>query len=264
MKQFILFVSFLAMAVSVMGQDPTEKERKQAKKEKKRQKIESIIRQEEEGVLVYRKQSIFGVQLRNNGYGMFYEIGRMKTPRRTNLYHLGFDEIKHVKEEKFSSGGIFSNPFIYGKINNFYSVKLGIGQQYILGQKGNRNGVAVAAVATGGLSLGLLRPYYLRVVDLNNAEKEIKYDDDSTLFLSDRIIGGAGLGKGWGEMKLKPGAFLKTGLRFDYGRFNETVTALEAGVCIEFYASKIPIMALQKDKNLFFQGYIAIEFGRRK
>jgi hypothetical protein len=65
-------------------------------------------------------------------------------------------------------------------------------------------------------------------------------------------------------MKLQPGVYAKSGLRFDYGRFNEVVSALEVGVSLEAYAKKIPIMLYQKDKQLFFQGYITLEFGRRK
>jgi hypothetical protein len=42
------------------------------------------------------------------------------------------------------------------------------------------------------------------------------------------------------------------------------VSGIEVGVSLEFYGSKIPIMVDQKDKQLFFQGYIAILFGRRK
>ncbi len=119
-------------------------------------------------MLVYSKQSIFGIQGRTNGYGVFYELGKMKTNRKTNIYRIDFTEIKNQKEEKLSNTverPLFSNPFIYGKINNFYQVTLGFGQQYILGQKGNKNGVAVSAVFNGGLALGLLRPYYMEVED---------------------------------------------------------------------------------------------------
>ena len=73
-----------------------------------------------------------------------------------------------------------------------------------------------------------------------------------------------GFGKGWSEIKVKPGAFAKAGMRFDFGRYNESVSALEIGMSIEAYASKIPIMAFREDKRLFFQGYIAFLFGRRK
>ncbi len=66
-------------------------------------------------------------------------------------------------------------------------------------------------------------------------------------------------------MKIKPGAFVKVAMRFDYGRFNESVSALEIGVSAEIYASKIPILLFQpKDKRLFLQTYISMLFGKRK
>jgi hypothetical protein len=65
-------------------------------------------------------------------------------------------------------------------------------------------------------------------------------------------------------MKIKPGGFAKAALRFDYGRYNEMVSAIEIGLSADFYASKIPIMIGSKDRQLFFQGYVAVVFGRRK
>jgi hypothetical protein len=188
----------------------------------------------------------------------------MKTNRRTNIYRLDISELKDHKEEKFGGGFFFGNPFIYGKKNYFYSVSLGFGQQFILGQKGNKNGVAVSAIYNGGLALGLLRPYYVEAIDVNNKEVSIKYDDDPELFLSNQVQGASGLGKGWGQMKLKPGAFGKAAMRFDYGRFNESVNGLEIGMQVEFYSQKIPIMLFQKEKRLFMNAYLAILFGRRK
>lgn len=241
---------------------------KDSKKEARRQKINSLIKQSEEGVLVYKKQTIFGLQGRSNGYGVFFELGSMKSNRKTNIYRLDITEIKHQKEEKLSGSGglVFGNPFIYGKINSFYQATLGFGQQYILGQKGNKNGVALSAVFNGGLALGLLRPYYIEVVEPATGNgKIIKYSKaDSALFLGPTIIGGGGLGKGWSDMKLKPGAFVKSALRFDYGRFNEVVSGIEIGLSVDFYGSKIPIMIAQNDKQVFFQGYISVLFGRRK
>jgi hypothetical protein len=263
----IITVIAISSALTSFGQDKREERRE--KKEAKRQKINELVRQAEEGVLVYQKQSIFGIQLRTNGYGAFYELGRMKSNRKTTIYRIDITEIKNSKEEKLLGGSfIFGNPYVYGKINNFYPITLGIGQQYILGQKGNKNGVAVTGIYTAGLSIGLLRPYYLNVADPanNNTEKSIKYTpEDSALFLDQSIIiSGGGFGKGWSELKVKPGAFVKAGMRFDFGRYNESVSALEIGMSVEAYASKIPIMAMQDDKRMFFQGYIAFLFGRRK
>jgi len=265
-KKLSLIIIITAIAITSFAQ--SNREQKREKKEAKRQKINELVRQAEEGVLIYQKQSIFGIQLRTNGYGAFYELGRMKSNRKTNIYRIDITEIKNNKEEKLLGGSfIFGNPYIYGKINNFYSITLGVGQQYILGQKGNKNGVAVTAIYNAGLAVGLLRPYYLDVNDpANNEQKTIKYSvEDSALFLDQSaIISGAGFGKGWSEIKVKPGAFAKAGMRFDFGRYNESVSALEIGMSAEIYASKIPIMVFQEDKRLFFQGYIAFLFGRRK
>jgi hypothetical protein len=267
-KQLSLLLLLVTLGIASSAQDSISKRQaKNEKKEMKRQKINNMIRQAEEGILVYSKQSIFGFQLRTNGYGGFYEYGKMKTNRKTNIYRLDFNETKHQKEEKIPNDGLFfGNPFIYGKINYFYPMTLGFGQQYILGQKGNRNGVAVSAVYNGGLALGLLRPYYIEVFDpAINDNRVIKYSDqDSALFLGNSIVGGGGFGKGWSEIKVKPGVYAKAALRFDYGRFNEMVSGIEVGISTEYYFSDIPIMAAQNDRKLFFQGYVSLIFGRRK
>lgn len=274
MKKIILFVFILTSGVSLLAQDSTsQKDNKKLSKAEKRQRNNAMMKQEEEeGNLVYTKQIGFGVQLRTNGYGLFFEIGKRRSPRFTNTYSLELTEIKHPKEEKSGGGNFFSSPYVYGKINNFYQAKLGFGQQYIFGQKGNKNGVAVIGLVQGGLALGLLKPYYI-ISRSSGSEVTIKYSGkDSILFLTpDYNNSGAGFTKGWNELKLKPGLFVKTALRFDFGRFNETVQAIEIGASVEGYSSKIEIMApLSTNKNasaprqVFYQAHIAFVFGRRK
>ena len=264
MKKIIL-CSLLAFAgFCAFSQDTTTKkfiknERKQ--EDKKRRNI--LSKQEEEGVLSFSKHIAGGIQLRTNGYGAFLEIGRSRSPRFTNLFVFEITEIKHRKEEKSSGDGFFSNSFVFGKINNFYQAKLGFGQQYVFGQKGNKNGIAVLGIAQAGLSIGLLKPYY---VQERQGGTDIKYDSkDSLLFLSyNDIAGGSGFAKGWGELKIKPGVYLKTALRFDFGRFNESIHALEIGMSVDYYTSKIQQMAYNEPQSLFFQGHIAYIFGKRK
>ena len=264
MKKVSLLLVLLVFFFTVSAQDKRE-ERKE-RKEAKRAKINDLIRQAEEGGVVYEKQNIFGVQLRTNGYGIFYEHGRMKSARKTNIFRIDLTEIKSANEEKSASANFFfGNPYIYGKINYFYPLTIGMGQQYILGQKGNKNGVAVSAVYTGGISIGLLRPYYVSIQNSMGEEETIKYTpEDSTNFVNGPHISGGGLGKGWGEMKIRPGAFVKGALRFDWGRFNETVSGIEIGISADFYPSKVPIMLFQKERQFFVQGHIALLFGKRK
>ena len=266
MKKIILFFSFSLVIATAFAQDTPKADSRADKKEAKRQRINAIIKQEEEGNLSFRKHTIFGIQLRTNGYGAFAEIGRRTSQRLTNTYSLELSEIKERKEEKWqSTENLFNNSYVYGKINNFYQAKLGYGKQYILGQKGNKNGVAVIALAQGGIAAGLLKPYYLQLEDAQGRQKTISYYDDSTAFLNpQRIFGAGGLGKGWNELQFKPGLFAKGGLRFDFGRYNERVQSIEIGLSLDYYFQKIPIMAYVEEKNLFFQGHVAFVFGSRK
>ncbi len=248
-----------------MAQTAPPKSSKEERRAEKRQRISAMVKQEEEGVLAYYSQSTFGLGLRTNGYTLFYELGRMKTPRFANLYSIEFSEIKHAKEERFqNTQSFFANSYLYGKVNNFYQLKLGFGQQYILGQKGNKNGVAVLGIYSGGLSVGLVKPYYLEV-QADGGYRDIKYADDSSLFLNGSAINGSsGLSKGLSELSVNPGLYAKAALRFDFGRFNESIQAIEIGISADFYSKKVELVAMNEADRLFVQGHIAFMFGRRK
>jgi hypothetical protein len=248
----------------------TKEERKQAK----RDKINALIKQEEEGVIAYRKHTIFGIKLTNDGYGFFLDVGRGQSITKSLLFQLDFAERKHPKEDKQSNPFIPSTPFIYGKINFFYPLKLGVQQQILLGNKSNKNGVSVTANFGGGISLALLRPYMLDIFDTAlGKRRNIKYESaDSSLFTNnerlisptDLSVSGPRLGSGWNQMKITPGLYAKAALRFDYARFNEVVNALEVGVTGEFYAKKIPQIVFVPYKQFFTNIYVAILFGKRK
>jgi hypothetical protein len=266
-KKHILLFSFLFIGTISFTQDTTSTlSKKEERRLERRNRVNAVIKQEEEGVLAYTRQNSFGVQIRTDGYGFFYEHGRTQTPRFTNLYLIEITEIKHRKEEKATqTDGFFSSSYIYGKINNFYQAKLGFGQQYILGQKGNKNGIAVMGIYQGGLSMGLLRPYYLNVNDGTSSARDIKYESvDSVAFLTGRINGSSSFGKGWNELKIRPGAFVKGALRFDFGRYNEMISAVQIGFSVEGYAQKIPLMVYNEPERLFYQAHLAFLFGRRK
>jgi hypothetical protein len=239
----------------------------QEKVYEKRQRVNDLIRREEEGVLVYNKQYAFGLKLATDGYGISYEIGWMKSLRWTNILQFELNEKKNPKEYKVSvSDNPFTSgtPFIYGKQNYFYQFKLGFGQQFMIGGKGNKNGVAVSGIYAGGLSLGLLRPYYVQVEDSTGQVVNIKYNQaDSAQFLGN-VYGGTGLGTGWGELKLKPGLHAKLALRFDYGRYNELLSAIEVGVNAEYYFNQVPEMVLAPNHSFFLNSYVTILFGKRK
>lgn len=269
----LFFILFLLNVILVSAQQnlPTLSNDRAQKKAEKREKINQLIKQEEEGALIYQKQSAFGFKLNTDGWGMFYEHGKYKTITKTNLWWLEFGERKSPKEEKVptltsSQGFLISSSYIFGKINDFYYLKAGLGSQTLIGGKGNKNGVAVSAIYGGGLTAGLLKPYYLDIVDASTGQSiSVRYTNNDNQFLDPSIILGKGdYFKGFNEIKFVPGVHARTALRFDYGRYNDNLSAIEVGLNAEYYSQKMPIVLLNPYKQFFFNAYVSIVFGKRK
>lgn len=264
MKKVILMLAAVTAFYGAAAQ--YKKDKKNDKKEEKRRRIDALIKQEEEGVIAYHKHSVMGFKLNTDGYGAFFEMGRSKSVKKAWLYQIELSERKHNKEEKINNFNGFAAPYIYGKINYFYPVKLGVQQQILLGNKSNKNGLSITGNIGGGISVGLLRPYVLEV-DKNGERTKVRYDSpDSLLFVNANSLAATGpnIGDGWKYLKVNPGIYVKPAVRFDYGRMNELVSAIEVGVTAEFYSKKVQQMLYNKDRQFFFSAYFALVFGRRK
>lgn len=263
-KKFLLMMILLSSIFAAQAQTKTKEEIKKNREAR----LAKLRKQEDETALIYAKQNAFGIRLNTDGYGLFFEHGKYKKLSLTSLYWISLDERKDPKEDKITNtNGVFQigNPFVYGKINNFYQFKIGIGQQRLIGGKDVKNGVAVSAIYGGGISAGLLKPYYINVTDSTGANADIKYSPttDNT-FRFGPINGGSTFGKGFNEMKFIPGAFARAALRFDYGHYNELLSAIEAGVTAQYYTKNIQMIIDQPGKKFFFNAYVALVFGKRK
>jgi hypothetical protein len=278
-----LFFVFLIIVIGFPSF--AQKSKKDLLKEKK-QRINALVKQEEEGVISYHQQSAFGIKLASDGYGAFFEMGKAKSVKKSLLFQIELTERKHPKEEKQSNVNIPSAPFVFGKINYLYPLKLGVQQQFLLGNKTNRNGISVTGNIGGGISLALLRPYNLEVNDMDKGgRKFIRYESsdsslysssgrsthiaDSLLFTNSSLLGfmqvsGGGFTKGWNQIKVTPGIYTKASLRFDYGKYNEQLSALEVGLMAEMYSKAIPQLVYTKPSQYFISVYVAILFGKRK
>lgn len=266
-----LFLSLLAiiLAGDLIAQDSTATQSGMHNKTNaKKDRINNRMRMEEEGDLVFNKHNIFGIRLATDGYGINFEKGKYKTPTRTLLFEFELNEKKNPKEHSISatSNGFNYTSVVPYKLNNLYEFKVAIGQQHLIGGKGNKNGVAVTALYAGGLTLGLLKPYYLDIENSQTgATSRMTFDqvvNDTTA--GDQITGASGFTVGWGHLSIKPGINAKTAMRFDYGHLNQTITAIEVGLTGEFFSGKIPQVLLVPEKQFFFNAYICILFGSRK
>jgi hypothetical protein len=265
-----LFASTLVFHVFAQDSTGLSRPRSQDKRNAKRERINNMLRMEEEGDLIFNKHNIFGIRLATDGYGISFEKGKFRTPSRTFVYSFELNEKHDPKEHHVSASsdnGINVSTTVPFKINNLYEFKVAVGQQHLIGGKGNKNGVAVTGLYSAGLTLGLLKPYYLDVQNqVTQATSRKTYAElaSDSLAADNKITGSSGFLVGWGHLKYKPAVNARQALRFDYGRLNQSITAIEVGLTEELYFSKIPLAYLVPQKSFFFNAYVSIMFGSRK
>ena len=149
-------------------------------------------------------------------------------------------------------------------------LRAGMGEKRYFSEKARRKGVAVGINYEGGVSLGLLKPYYLNLsrVEPSGDQRIVaeRYSaENADVFLDvNRIYGSASFYKGFNEISAMPGLHGKIGLHLSHGAFDRGVRALEIGMMIDAYFKRVPIMVIDNNLPFFFNGYITLQLGRRQ
>jgi hypothetical protein len=221
-----------------------------------------------------------GFRLCSDGWVFFVQRGSIdEENKKRHFFTVDIGEKKHPKEtrsqnENFSI--VYPNeikpvPYKYGKVNNFYQFKMMYGSSKELTGRLDKKSVIINWVYNAGLSLGMLKPYYLDLLlpEGNGfVRKYEKYSDeikDYFLDLNNRgtILGGSSFTKGISEIKIKPGLCVKSGFYFDYSTSRKSFLGVEIGASAEFYANKIEMMKNTTNSSYFFNFYADIRFGKR-
>lgn len=205
--------------------------------------------------------------IHTSGFGIGYRSGKHITGYKKRMFELELTGMKHPKEIR-TVNPYFENSksYIYGKENSFLLLRAGLGKQKIINSKPYWGGVELRYFYYGGLSLGLLKPIYLYILHKTSVDYEYnlsieKYDPD--IHFAEDIFGRAPFFQGFNKLKPMPGIYLKTGLNFEYGAYDESVKAIEAGVTLDAYTNNVPIMAFVKNRNYFVSLYLSFHFGSR-
>lgn len=227
-----------------------------------------------------RREFSVGVRLYTDGWGIHLDRGAVSaTGKNSDIFYdiqllqLEFDEHKNPKEIRRTNnlGSVNNNktrPFAFGKVNNFYTLKIGYGKRKMIAGKPEQGNISVHWVYMGGISLGLLKPYYIDAYVPQGGvltETSIKYSDSTkqTFLTKNYIIGSSGFSKGLGEISIVPGIHIKTALHFDFATSKYRKAAIETGINAEFYTKGIEIMANQKAQPYFVNVYASVQFGKR-
>ncbi len=216
-----------------------------------------------------------GFRLNTDGWSIYTDFGKSKAVDEKHIdrfYNLKFwqiefsekkdpHELKSTSTNVSPSGG--SSTYIFGKVNNFYTLKPALGFRKMIAGKPDDNGVvSIHWVNTGGIAIGILKPYYINVAGDPAA---IKYNANTKndFLNSASIAGSAGFNTGINELTVVPGLHYKSVLHFDFSGSLNYIIAIETGVNIEYYLQDVQIMATQSSSPAFVDIFLAFQFGKR-
>ncbi|MFW6019225.1 MAG: hypothetical protein ACOCPM_01465 [Bacteroidales bacterium] len=210
-----------------------------------------------------------GGLLHIDGFGITGRNIKSITYYRKWFYEADIITMKHPKEVR-TTNSYYPNTksFIYGKKNSFTITRFGVGMQRLLNREPFwGEGLEVRMIYSVGTSLGFTKPVYLYIItdqpgfSSNMSYKLEKYKPDKHGIWD--IQGRGPITKGFDELGFYPGAYGKFGFNFEFAQERSKIRALEAGAVLDLYPDKIPIMAKNKNKQLFLSFYISFYFGGR-
>lgn len=235
--------------------------------------------------IVYNKELSFDFKLVTpRSFALGVNIGQVKTYYRSRIYNFEIGDLRHTREFRQSfdiqlpNTNFVSNPFIFGKQNQLYVLRAGIGEKRYLSEKARRKGLAVGFSYFAGPAIGLLKPYYLNLIYFSDqgANRAIiraeRYSADNADTFLDiyNVYGAASWAKGLGEIRILPGLQAKVAAHFDWGAFDELVKAIEAGVMVDFFFRDAPIMVEGpqtpgvKNTPVFVNFFLNLQLGKRR
>ena len=218
----------------------------------------------------YSSEFTYGITINTNSGLPGGFIFKKAWLARDRMYHNIWVEIVNVKHPKeyraASNNNSVNSNYVYDKLNNFYVIRPQYGREIILFRKAPEEGVQIDAILAGGLSIGLLKPYYIEYDYSLGRGTNVVIEPYDPLKHSDRksIRGSGGFWYGWNQLTVQPGINAKAGLSFEFGAFRSSVTGFEIGVLVDAYTKKIPIMAQPENRSVFTSAYLTVFFGSRK
>jgi len=214
--------------------------------------------------LLYRNEQSAGVYLNSNGLGAGFRYGQRINARSQYLYEIELLNIKHPKEIRISNNIYSNRSFVFGKENGFIELRGMYGKQNELFRKNDRGGVSVRYFYSGGPAIGFIKPIYYEVLyaSANPYEFYLQTEKFSVSTHQSNIYGRASVFKGVKEISIAPGVSVKTGFSFEYSRLDIVLHSLEAGVSLDVFTKKIPIMANERNDFYFLNLFVSYRFGK--
>jgi len=209
--------------------------------------------------IFYKNEKSLSFNLSTNGWGLGYRYGSRINYLEKRLYEVEFSIIKHSKEIKSTS--LSSESFVFGKLNSVYDLRFGYGKQNEMFSKADLGSVAIRYFYTVGPSIAFLKPIYYDIVQ-DTSQDVIEQRFNADIHTSGAINGKSSYFKGFDEIKIVPGAFVKAGFNVEFSQSETVIHALEAGVMVQAYTNSLEIMDVDDNQQFFFTLFVCYRFGK--
>jgi len=222
---------------------------------------------ESDNKILLRKEWSIGVIASSKGVGMGYRYGKHVTGYKKRMLEAEINTMKHPKEIKTISPFENAKSYVYGKLNNLFIIRTGIGIQKIINNKPIEGGIEVRYFYYGGINLSITKPIYLYILNFSPSSSSTyiytleKYNPNE--HFTDNIFGRGPFIKGFNELSFYPGLYIKGGINFEYSQDDKNLNVLEMGICTDFSPKPIKMMAFNKSNNYFISLYLSLNFGKR-
>ncbi|MEI6310617.1 MAG: hypothetical protein WCP57_00010 [Bacteroidota bacterium] len=241
--------------------------------------VESIIAQKatdkEYKDFYYKHEFSGGIKVQTNSYGLFLEkvwINSIYSKKLIQLDLMYYVDPMQKKLDGLVLGDRTYKKYVYAKRNDFFAIKFNYGYRKTIAERAmQKNGVALYFVYMAGINLGIEKPYYLYLRDIDNindvnAEPYSNANKDRFLNNSPtngQIVGYAGFAYGFKGMQALVGGNIKLGLHFDWAKQSDFIKALEVGAQLDIYHRNVNILATNKNKPYLVSAYLNFQLGKR-
>lgn len=218
---------------------------------------------DEQQRVFYRNERTFAFLMNSNGFGISYREGKRLDFYKKRIIDLDFNILRHPKEIKLVNPYVISgSTFVYGKLNNTFTLRGGIGTQHEIFRKADLGGVAIRYFYSAGPVIAFTKPIYYNIVyPAAGGEYEIRREKFSETTQPGDIHSRASFFTGLNELGVIPGIYAKGGFNFEYSKEDKVIHAIEFGASFEAFPKKIPIMFSDDNKALFFTLFVSYRIG---
>jgi hypothetical protein len=287
MKKYLVFLFCFFIVTLCYSQDKPSvwdgsKEQLMSVKEKGEKKV-SAVKKWKNHIMQWGLDSNYthalslSGRLNTNGWSGGILYLKQRSAGKKTLWSLHFSEIKHEKEAKQQhTGNTYaylgkSTPYIFGKINNAYTLQLGYGREQLLFPALLDGNMSISLRYAMGPALALLKPSYLNLIYVEYTPEEVAHiqterysSNNADKFLQPgSILGSEKWSKGLNELKYIPGLFAELSFVIEPDKPRSFVKAITIGGNAAFYSSKIEIMAERKAYPYQASFFVGLSLGKR-